>query len=38
MATLKYVYVLVGMFKQRGRKMGFRRKENQKSISGGGPA
>lgn len=38
MGTLKYVYMLVGMFKQTGRKTGFRRrKENQRAQVGGGP-
>lgn len=38
MGTLKYVSMLAGMFKQTGRKTGFRRrKENQKRVSGGGP-
>ena len=37
MGTLKYVSMLVGMFKQTGRKTGFRRrKENQKGASWGG--
>lgn len=39
MGTLKYVYMLVGMFKQTGRNTGFRRrKENQKRASGAGPS